>query len=76
MYRCARCDTVTAPGTPAVELVVETRARRYPERRYHVRGDPKERIDPGGVGEEIVRAVRVCRRCAEHAPVAPSCPQP
>lgn len=65
MYRCHRCAEVSAPGSPAVEVVVETRARTYALRRYRLRGDRKDRIDEGGVGHEIVRAVRMCPRCAE-----------
>lgn len=65
MFRCHRCGEVAPPRTPATELVLETRARRYLERRYRVRGDRKERVDPGGEGTEIVRSARICARCAE-----------
>lgn len=64
MFRCQSCGAVAPPRTPATVVVVERRARIYPERRYRVRGETKERIDPGGEGSEIVRTVRVCVDCA------------
>jgi hypothetical protein len=64
MYRCHRCGEVAPPGAPSIEVVLESRARRYPARRYFVRGQKKERIDPGGEGTETARAARVCRGCA------------
>lgn len=64
MFRCPSCGEVAPPRTPATFVIVELRARRYPERRYRVRGDKKERIDRGGEGTEIVRAVWVCGPCA------------
>lgn len=67
MFRCQRCAEVTPPRTPATELVIETRARSYPQRRYQVRGEKKERVDPGGEGVEIARVIRVCPRCASAA---------
>jgi hypothetical protein len=48
-------------------IVLETRARSYPERRYRARGEKKERIDPGGEGTETVRSASVCARCAPPA---------
>lgn len=64
MFRCHRCGEVTPPRTPATFVVLETRARSYPERRYRLRGERRERIDPGGEGTEIVRAAWLCARCA------------
>jgi hypothetical protein len=63
MFRCGRCDRVAAPSTPAIEVVLETRPRTYPARRYRLRGESKEREDPGGTGWEIVRVARVCPAC-------------
>ena len=67
MYRCDRCAAVPPPGTVSTEVVRETRARAYPARSYRVRGEAKERVDPGGTGEENVRVARVCPSCASRA---------
>ena len=56
-------------GTSAQNVVVQSRAKEYPERtqkqatgrsRY-----PRERtVDKGGEGREIVRELKVCPKCA------------
>ncbi|MEM9187707.1 MAG: hypothetical protein AAGF12_00925 [Myxococcota bacterium] len=66
MFRCASCGEVSKVGAKSAERVVETRARTYPERTYRLRGDRKDRRDPGGNGTEIVRCIRVCRACEGH----------
>lgn len=73
MFRCTSCARSIGPSIPRVTRVVEVRERAYPERRYRRRGDRKDRVDPGGVGTEIVREVPVCPRCAED-PATPFAP--
>jgi hypothetical protein len=77
MFRCELCSCVVPPRTRARRVVVATRARRYPFRReanIHrwlemKNGRPKHKEDypdnPGGVGLETVREVKVCPACAE-----------
>ena len=64
MFRCPRCDVVAEPTVRPARVVVEARVKTYPERRYRLRGDRKDRIDPGGVGTETVREVSLCAGCA------------
>lgn len=72
MYRCDLCGVVVQPNTPARKLVVETRRKVYPERRdsnrIRIQGKkkPLHVSDPGGVGWEAVREVKVCRACYEN----------
>ncbi len=57
-------------GTSAQHVVVQSRSKEYPQRtetqavgrsRY-----PRERtVDKGGEGQEIVRELKVCPKCAE-----------
>ena len=71
MYRCELCGVVVQPNTPCRKLVVETRRKVYTERRdsnrIRIQGKKKPMHigDPGGVGWEIVREVKVCRACNE-----------
>lgn len=73
MYRCQVCGSVVPPRTPCRRLVVQTRPARYPYRQEVNRvvrvtpdGKVKEKFtdDPGGAGEETVREVTACPRCA------------
>ena len=69
MFRCERCGQVVPAGTSAQSVVVQSRSKEYPERtqkqavgrsRY-----PRERtVDKGGEGQEIVRELKVCPKCA------------
>lgn len=69
MFRCERCGEVVPPGTSAQNVVVQSRSKEYPERtqkqavgRSRI---PRERtVDKGGEGEEIVRELKVCPKCA------------
>ncbi len=71
MYRCDLCGVVVQPNTPARKLVTETRRKVYSERhesnRIRIQGKkkPLHVSDPGGVGWEVVREVKVCRACYE-----------
>lgn len=67
MFRCQLCHHNSKSGEPSTELVLETRSRVYPSRTYRVRGDHKDRIDPGGVGTELVRTIRVCASCSSRS---------
>ena len=69
MFRCEKCGAVVPAGTSAQSVIVQSRSKEYPERtqkqavgrsRY-----PRERtVDKGGEGEEIVRELKVCPKCA------------
>ena len=77
MFRCQLCSCVVPPRTRARRVVIATRARRYAFRReanVHrymemKNGRPKHKEeltdDPGGLGQEIVREIKVCPACAE-----------
>ena len=71
MFRCQQCHAVVGPAVQEVRLVIESRCVTYPARRHvnRVVVNRRERWvdDPGGVGIEIVRELRVCRACAELA---------
>ncbi len=70
MFRCEVCGQVAPARVPVSKLVVEVRRVEYPRRKkvhWHPQADdPKDRWvdDPGGVGVETVREVRVCPECA------------
>jgi hypothetical protein len=70
MHRCQRCGTVTPPRMPTETVVVGTRPRAYPWREKAQREVWRnnrlwkaKHDDPGGVGREIVREIRVCPPC-------------
>jgi len=71
MYRCAQCSEVVGPNEPQHKVVTKTRPKRYParERASLVKRRDKPKPvwvdDPGGVGEEIVTEVALCRRCRQ-----------
>ena len=70
MFRCEGCGSVVPARVPVSKVVVETRRVEYPLRKkVHWRPlepDPKDRWadDPGGLGVETVRELRVCPACA------------
>jgi|tagenome__1003787_1003787.scaffolds.fasta_scaffold16804700_1 hypothetical protein len=70
MFRCQHCGTVTPPHTSAELVATETRPRIYPWREKAQRDVWRnnrlwkaEHDDPGGLGREIVREIRVCPPC-------------
>lgn len=67
MFRCDVCNTLTAPGTPATRVIVETRPRKYPRRHdaflRSVSGKMKRFDDPGGSGQEPVKELICCPVC-------------
>jgi hypothetical protein len=71
MYRCKSCGGVVGPRNPALWITVETREMHYRPREHankiRISGKKKPllRIDPGGVGNEIVRELKVCGSCHE-----------
>lgn len=74
MYVCEVCACVVPPNTPLHRIVVEARLVEHPHRPKIYWHPPKDGEkgkwvdDPGGSGEQIVRELRVCPRCArEHA---------
>jgi hypothetical protein len=77
MFRCEVCSCVVPLRTRSRRLVIASRKRDYPYRpkanihRYldlsSGRPKKKEKLtdDPGGIGREIVREVKVCPACAD-----------
>lgn len=61
-FRCAVCNKVSEPDTPAFKKVLETREKVYPYRSY---ANLNETDDPGGKGVETVKEVTVCKTCKE-----------
>ena len=71
MYRCDLCQVVAPPKARSYPLVVRTRVKHYPERekvnrrislaKGRLKGELAD--DPGGVGREIVKELRVCAEC-------------
>jgi hypothetical protein len=59
-FKCQKCGLPQPAGIGPTVIVVETRARIYPER---LRKD-KTVLDRGGEGREIVRELSVCKSCA------------
>jgi hypothetical protein len=74
MYRCALCQAVVPPRTPAIRVVLRTRPRTYPYRAdahsYLDKKSGKRKIkdDPGGHGYEFVEEALVCHDCAAAYP--------
>lgn len=81
MFRCELCESVVPAGTRSSKVVLVTRDKTYDERGgggfasrggFRKRGpsrgsSPKKDYDKGGEGQEIVREVSVCPKCAaEH----------
>ena len=69
IYKCEICGQVVPPHTKENRIVIETRDRKYPNRRREVsegRGKTKTITIPGGTGYEIVREVVTCLACAEN----------
>ena len=81
MFRCDLCQSVVPAGTRSSKVVLVTRDKTYDERGgggfasrggFRKRGpsrgsSPKKDYDKGGEGQEIVREVSVCPKCAaEH----------
>jgi len=67
MFICESCKTQSKLGEPSASKVLETREKTYPPRIYRAQsGKFKGKLveDPGGIGMEIVREIRVCYRCA------------
>jgi hypothetical protein len=61
MFRCGKCNRVTAPHEKATMLVVETRDHEHRSFTYYKRG--MELRDNGGAGTQIVKEIRVCASC-------------
>ncbi|MDH5492783.1 MAG: hypothetical protein OEY14_12590 [Myxococcales bacterium] len=73
MYRCQICNAVSAPGTRANRVVLETRPAEYPSRpkaqSTRIGRKLKHFDDSGGAGYEIASEAIVCRTCAStHVP--------
>lgn len=67
MYICQDCGKNSQLGEKSYPVVVETREHKFPFRsKVHrlVRdGKVEWHDDPGGVGQQIVKEIRVCRDC-------------
>jgi hypothetical protein len=60
MFNCGVCHKASEPGESATRVVTETRTKVYPKRlNAHSNGND----DPGGVGNETVKEIMVCKRC-------------
>lgn len=59
MYRCAKCNQLSAPGEPANVVVVKTRVKAYHYREFAMRRGRgllrKWIADPGGHGIETAK---------------------
>jgi hypothetical protein len=75
MYQCQLCGAVQPARAPAHRIILETRARTYPERKAvhlvpkHKKKRPKRKEDeylddPGSKGLETVQEALVCSSCA------------
>lgn len=72
MYRCDECNVVVGPNVRSFTKF-ETRRKVYPFREkanwsYKKEGDNIKYVqtnDPGGIGQEISRELRVCESCSE-----------
>lgn len=53
MYICENCEAQVGPRIGSNLVTIETRHKVYPPRGN----------DPGGVGREIVKEIRVCPDC-------------
>lgn len=64
MYRCKKCGGNTKSGESIRRVVVKTREKNYPPRKYELPGRSKVQVfDPGGVGHETVSELAVCGMC-------------
>ena len=58
-FRCDVCERAMPDGASPTIEVAETRRKVYPERT-----DNRGKVfDKGGEGWEIVREVKICKRC-------------
>lgn len=70
LYKCELCGQQQPPRTPSNLLPIQTKTYQHPKRArvYRVKDSYTGKVmtldDPGGVGEQIVREVRCCARCA------------
>lgn len=68
MFRCDVCKEVVGPHIKSLRVVAETRPVRYPVREAVNRVSKKGRLkwvdDAGGEGDETVRELVLCPRCA------------
>jgi len=66
MFICQKCQRQTLAGEPAHTVIVEAHRHVHPFRVYTLR--VMRRLircqDPGGIGDQIVRELRVCAQCA------------
>jgi hypothetical protein len=58
-YICDVCKTVRPRHENPIKVVVETRSKFYPPRQLK-----DDKVDKGGVGQEIVKELTMCPACA------------
>ena len=58
MFKCHRCKKAIGPAIPPITIITETRPKVY--RNYIEGRDPIE-----SKGWEIVKEIKVCKRCEE-----------
>ena len=77
MYKCSQCKEIVGPKTKCCKVIVQTRSKEYFFRSkvypgYFHRGGKlvksskwkDRRDDPGGVGQEILKEINLCPKCA------------
>ena len=70
MFICESCGTQQAANLSPTLKIVSSRVKTYPERfrtippKGHEKKPRHVKIDRGGEGQEIVREISVCERCA------------
>lgn len=62
MFKCETCSKDIGPGIAEIKVQLVTRPKEYLARSYLFKGETV--IDPGGIGWEIEKEIRVCASCA------------
>ncbi len=65
MFKCENCGQSTNPRIKQISEIVETRLASHPPRdRIHNHGEEGYVDDPGGVGTQIVKEIKIGPCCA------------
>jgi len=70
MFICQNCLSKISANQPSFNYTIQKRTKIYPKRlKANVfideKGKEKKSDDPGGQGFEIVKQIRVCKKCYE-----------
>lgn len=68
MFICKNCFKQISPHQPSFSYPILQRIKKYPKRpgvNAYIDADGKKKIkdDPGGIGKETVKEIRVCKHC-------------